>query len=277
MAFTRITRPERDFSIISNLICRNKAISLKALGVYLKIMSFPDTWSFTVAGLIDVVPDGKHAVYQALKELQEHGYCTVETVREGGRIAGTIYHFYDSPQNFQDANFQDIENHDAKNLNSKKQPQLSKKKSSTNKSSTLSNKVSNNEESEIKNFAHAQGIISFDDNGNQITNDSNEKTKRKQTGRAVFVPPSVGEVYDEAIEKGLTREEARFESSQFVNYYESIGWVLGKKKIVSWKAAFAGWLNRSAKWKRKAATTNETSRRDDYADVANMSINSLIK
>lgn len=121
MGFERIRRTKLNYSTVGNLITKNEEISLKALGLYFKIMTLPEHWDFSVRGIIATVKEGKHTVYECLKELQKHGYCKVIQVREKGRILGTEYEFYHEPltdlpcTENQDTVNQDAENQDATN------------------------------------------------------------------------------------------------------------------------------------------------------------------
>jgi hypothetical protein len=53
---------------------------------------------------------------------------------------------------------------------------------------------------------------------------------------ARFVPPSVDEVREYCQERANAVDPERF-----VTYYESVGWMIGKRKIVSWKACVRTW------------------------------------
>lgn len=55
-----------------------------------------------------------------------------------------------------------------------------------------------------------------------------------------FQKPSI----DDLISDGLSPSEA----SKFWNYYESVGWKVGKKPMKSWKGAVAGWKQRQAQY-----------------------------
>jgi hypothetical protein len=60
-----------------------------------------------------------------------------------------------------------------------------------------------------------------------------------------FVPPSESEVAAWLKnEKQLSEREAGRIAMCFVSFYESKGWMVGKNKMKSWKAAIAGWLAR---------------------------------
>lgn len=67
-----------------------------------------------------------------------------------------------------------------------------------------------------------------------VTKDIGEKAKR-------FSPPSQKEVSDCFFEKGSTDIEA----VKFFNFYESKGWMVGKNKMKSWRAAVSNWISRN--------------------------------
>lgn len=75
----------------------------------------------------------------------------------------------------------------------------------------------------------------------------------KKTTRAQFEPPTVEEVEAYCLEKGYSVDAERF-----VNYYESIGWMVGKNKMKKWKNAVATW---AAKDNKKKVDETETERR----------------
>lgn len=71
-----------------------------------------------------------------------------------------------------------------------------------------------------------------------------EKNKKPTTPRKRFVEPKVEEIVEYMIKRGLQPKVAKFEGEQFLNHYESVGWVVGKVKMVKWKGAVSGWVNR---------------------------------
>lgn len=70
--------------------------------------------------------------------------------------------------------------------------------------------------------------------------------------RARFVPPSVDEVRDYCQERGNAVDPERF-----VTYYESVGWMIGKRKIVSWKACVRTWEAKDKERKLECATVEK--------------------
>lgn len=59
-------------------------------------------------------------------------------------------------------------------------------------------------------------------------------------GGAGFAPPALAEVEAYAAEKGYRH----FDAEQFVAFYESNGWKVGKNPMKSWKAAVTTWHRR---------------------------------
>lgn len=101
-----------NYTVMSNYHFKEKDMSLKAKGLLSLMLSLPDTWDYTIAGLISLSKDNETAVKSALKELKEFKYLVMtkkmphET--ESGRIEYT-YDIYEKPYE-QVQNSQDVEN-----------------------------------------------------------------------------------------------------------------------------------------------------------------------
>lgn len=78
---------------------------------------------------------------------------------------------------------------------------------------------------------------------NIVLKDSTKKIKK------IFVPPTLEECENYAIEKGMTK----LYGETFFNFYSAINWVVGKNKtkMVSWTAAMGGWISRENEKKPK--------------------------
>lgn len=75
-----------NYTVIDNSIFKDRSLSMKATGLLCIMLSLPDNWHYSIAGLTALVNDGETAVRSALKELQEAGYFRRETVKKGGKI-----------------------------------------------------------------------------------------------------------------------------------------------------------------------------------------------
>ena len=95
----RVTRVKNDnYTTISNVFLRDSKLSLKAKGLLAIVLSLPNEWDFSIKGISATIKEGTTAVYSAIDELKEYGYCKVVTNRnEKGMIVGNDYTFYENP------------------------------------------------------------------------------------------------------------------------------------------------------------------------------------
>ena len=97
MAVMRIHKT-RNYTVISNIHLRDKRMSLKAKGLLTLMLSLPDDWDYSVAGLVTQCKESKTAVQSTLKELEQCGYLkrTMEH-NEKGQFE-CIYEIFEEPQ-----------------------------------------------------------------------------------------------------------------------------------------------------------------------------------
>ena len=80
----------RDFTVMGNTHLRDKNLSLKAVGLLSKMLSFNDGWQFSTRGLAALCKEGPDAILSALKELEENGYLVRHRGRDDkGRMVST--------------------------------------------------------------------------------------------------------------------------------------------------------------------------------------------
>lgn len=85
-----------DFTVTSNEILRH-GLSLKAIGLYLYIISKPDGWNFSVMGTASQVTEGKDAIRSGLKELEDAGFLQRKQARSGGKFDSNEWYVADRP------------------------------------------------------------------------------------------------------------------------------------------------------------------------------------
>ena len=90
-----LKQKKKNFSMVSNIIVKDTSISLKAKGMCLILVHFPDDWNFYEEKLQDYTLDGRTAITNALKELEQNGYLYRQQLRERGRFANKIWIFND--------------------------------------------------------------------------------------------------------------------------------------------------------------------------------------
>ena len=98
MAVYRVNK-NRGYTVMANFHLRDKSLSLKAVGLLSKMLSFNDGWKFSTKGLSAICKEGPDAILSALRELEKHGYLVRHRQRDGkGRMSNTIFEIYEEPQ-----------------------------------------------------------------------------------------------------------------------------------------------------------------------------------
>lgn len=87
-----------------------------------------------------------------------------------------------------------------------------------------------------------------------VTGTNNNKNRAKARK---FVPPTVEEVDDYCWER-----QNNVDAQQFVDFYESKGWMVGKNKMKDWKAAVRTWENNRSASPPKPPNQNKEGRLD---------------
>lgn len=132
MAVIRVNKTG-DYTVMSNAHFKEKEMSLKAKGLLSLMLSLPDTWDYSIAGLVTLSKDGKDSVMNALTELEELGYLIRTRVTDDkGRFAGYDYNIYENPQAVRPY----AENPNTDKPQTENPPQLNTKQFNTNISKT---------------------------------------------------------------------------------------------------------------------------------------------
>ena len=98
MAVYRVNK-NRSYTVMANYHLRDKKLSLKAVGLLSKMLSFNDGWQFSTKGLSMICKEGPDAVLAALRELEDHGYLVRHRQRDSkGRMSNTVFEIYEQPQ-----------------------------------------------------------------------------------------------------------------------------------------------------------------------------------
>ena len=84
-----------NYTTMSNYHLRDGRLSLRAMGLMSKMLSLPDDWDYTVAGLAAICKEGRDAVRKALQELESAGYLIREQTRKGGSFSTNDYTLYE--------------------------------------------------------------------------------------------------------------------------------------------------------------------------------------
>lgn len=204
MAILRNPNKEK-FTVVDNYALRDENLSLKARGLLVTMMSLPDNWHFSEAGLCAIIQkDGQSAIRSSLKELEQLGYLTRTRTRDnGGRVSNVVWTICDKPQ----LENPSVASPSVVNPNLENQSQLNTNTSNTYKSNT------------------------------DVLN--TENIGRKRPTRA-FVPPTVEEV-----EEYARIRNSNIDPKRFWEYYNAGDWKDAKgQPVKSWKQRFITWEGR---------------------------------
>ena len=98
MAVFRVER-NKGYTVMSNHHLRNKELTLKAKGLLSQMLSLPEDWDYTLAGLSLINREKIDAIREAIRELERAGYIMRSRERdEKGRLRGADYVIYEQPQ-----------------------------------------------------------------------------------------------------------------------------------------------------------------------------------
>ena len=98
MAVYRVNK-NRGYTVMANFHLRDKNLSLKAVGLLSKMLSFSDGWQFSTRGLSAICKEGPDAILSALRELENYGYLVRHQARdEKGRMSSMVFEIYEKPQ-----------------------------------------------------------------------------------------------------------------------------------------------------------------------------------
>ena len=97
MAVFRVERT-RDYTVMSNYHLRDKNLSLKAKGLLSQMLSLPEDWDYTLAGLSYINRESKDAIRSAVNELEKAGYVQRrQTTDANGKFSVNEYIIHECP------------------------------------------------------------------------------------------------------------------------------------------------------------------------------------
>lgn len=162
----------KNYTVMSNEHLNDKRLSLKAKGLLSVMLSLPDTWDYSISGLVAICKESETAVKSTLNELKSCGYLVVTKKMPDETESGRIEYVYDIFEHAQTGK-QGVEKQGVENLGVESLGveslgvenvrQLSTKESSTYEENT--NESSTNKKKEGKRTGYDEIIASYTDNG----------------------------------------------------------------------------------------------------------------
>ncbi len=89
----------RNYTIMSNVHLRDKALPLKAKGLLSLMLSLPEDWDYSMRGLAKLSADGLDSTRAAVKALERSGYVVRRQLYDArGRFSNNEYTVFEIPQ-----------------------------------------------------------------------------------------------------------------------------------------------------------------------------------
>ncbi len=98
MTIIRSPRVQRDFTIISNSVCMDTRLSMRALGLLVRLLCRPDDWRTNSQTLAREFNVGREQMQGVLRELSACGYMRLIKVRNEDGTFRSYWAVYDEPQ-----------------------------------------------------------------------------------------------------------------------------------------------------------------------------------
>ena len=86
-----------NYTVMSNYHLRDKNLSYKAKGLLSFMLSLPDNWDYSLAGLCSISKESRDGIRSILKELQEYHYVEIEKVKGDKGYFEYNYLIYEIP------------------------------------------------------------------------------------------------------------------------------------------------------------------------------------
>lgn len=86
-------KPKTEHISEDSWIFLNPKVSLRACGLYAKIMILPSFWNFSIRNLASICGDSEKVVKRTLDELKQLGYLKVEKINGDGGKFRYVYYF----------------------------------------------------------------------------------------------------------------------------------------------------------------------------------------
>lgn len=214
--------------MIDNGILQNWELSPEEKSILIYLLSMPENWIVIKTKLMTDSNIGRDRFNRAWKGLQEKGYVVSIRVIDAktNQIKGWNHIVYEVPI------------------------LLEPKAIIENPLCTEIPLVGNSESRESR---KSENQYVYKEQTKQTTNLTKE-TLDKPKPKKGFVPPTLDEIKTKYPEVNAER---------FINYYESIGWMVGKNKMQSWEAAAAGWIARDNPKNVQKVSKNKATLNDD--------------
>lgn len=245
MAIFRVEK-NKNYTTMSNYHLKEKDMSLKAIGLLSKMLSLPDDWDYSLAGLVSICKENETAIKSTLDELKRFGYLEMIKKFPNETNTGRIeyeYIIYEQPK--QEGKKQALENLPLEFQPIENQVQLNTKELNTNKETILDkSNIDNVGKSKKEKYNYKEEIKYIIDYLNQTAGTrftTNSKNTQKLIKARFNDGYKIDDFYDVIDNKWKEWKGTEFQKymqpstlfaeSHFDNYLNSKSTFTGKAKI----------------------------------------------
>lgn len=269
-------RLEAGYTIVNNAVFFDYSLSLRSIGLLVKMLSLPDDWKFSINGLSKICADGPTSVRVSLNDLEEHGYLVRARERkENGQMGGAVYMVFDEPVDFEEA-CEELESKCCQIITARANRSAQCESKASRASHDRKQQVDEEPDADPYDFTGVSGADADEENardaeagkpqagkaqsgagetikylGNKGLRgyDTHTVARARDAGaRAAgpFEPPTFEEVTGAipGVEEMLGREfgDRDVLARKFLSYNEARGWTVGGEPVRSWKALLTKFL-----------------------------------
>lgn len=216
----------KNYTVMANYHLQDRNLSLAAKGLLSFMLSLPEDWNYTLAGLACQNDVGVKTIRSILRELEREGYLSRTQRRgENGHFEYEYSIFEKSKGTAPYSRAPHAQPPHTPSGHAVKGTLLNTNIQSTNEQSTNIQNIS-----DTSNNKKPYNPLVSNSTGGRIS-------------ARVFKKPTMEELEDFKKENELTTVD----TDSFFNYYESNGWRVGKQPMKNWKAAMRNWHARNLK------------------------------
>ena len=214
-----VVEPEEGYKKVNKSIIECKYIDCETLGVYVRIITLGLKWRLNIKGLAAFLGLSDNKIRKAIKSLEEQGYIVRKAVScDDGKLRGWDYYIYPYPIEEEQRSRAGLPCYQKTDTRLNRQHGLPTTRFTDN---TVNGEDNNNILKEL-----------IDLNNNKTESIITVPTTKKER----FVKPTLEEVEAYISEKGYC-----VNAQQFIDYYTSNGWKVGRNPMKDWKAAVRTW------------------------------------
>ena len=209
----------KNYTVMSNTHLRDKKLSLKAKGLLSVMLSLPDNWDYSIAGLVAISKENETAVKSALNELKDNNYVVVTkenpTKSNGGRIKYT-YEVYEEPHK-QRAEEQGLENLGVERQQVEIHSQLNTNRLSTDELNTNKQSTERLNTDKVHTSTNIDGEVHTSVSEKQTT----RVTRQDMQAKKDDMLNRFSEICDNSIENEIIRGVVKNAFRRYINLYKT--------------------------------------------------------